>query len=96
MDKEKKKTNSIKYLIAPKISIGEIWAKKMGLSRPYTIITDERGLRGRRFKASEIIFIEEEPFDYPEHILSKIEKRKWDELVNLWENIYKHRLIMDI
>ena len=55
-------------LVAPTNQIANYWAKEMGL-RYYKVITDYNQIKGLVLKDFRVIFVEEEPFDYPEQTL---------------------------
>ena len=53
------------YLVAPTYRVAEFWAKQMGLTE-FVWIGRVRDIRGRRFLASKIVYVEDLPFDFPD------------------------------
>lgn len=68
MKKNKQRSLNHILLVAPTNKIANYWAKEMGL-RYYKVITDYNQIRGSHLKDFRVIFVEEEPFDYPEQTL---------------------------
>ena len=72
----------MKYIVATSFVKGNYWADQMGLKRGEYIVLIPQGDFHRgfsSFNASEVVFVEEEPFDYP---VEDSQREAYERLVN--------------